>query len=82
MDPKDHADARFTAYLALAKLEDADGLEALADHAARNVPHRPAPDAWLLIGSFVAADPSVVSARISDEMSLGRTQDAVTDWRG
>ncbi|MEY8437150.1 response regulator receiver protein [Atopobiaceae bacterium 24-176] len=162
LDPKDHADARFTAYLALAKLEDEQGLADLSQHAATNVSHRPAPDAWLLIasmalaakrgdrteahrhlqalldgyphagmvlstqselpdgvfarlavepysndelvlavsessvifqegvdlkgmgalGSFVADDPSVMSARISDEISLGATQDALTPGRG
>lgn len=49
LDPSDHADVRFTAALAYAKLEDAAGLEALLDRCSRTVPGRQRPDAWALL---------------------------------
>lgn len=50
LDPTDHADARFTAYLAFAKLEDAAGLEAFARTASRAVIRSATPaDAWLTL---------------------------------
>lgn len=50
LDPTDQADARFTAYLAFAKLEDAAGLEALARTTGRTAVRGATPaDAWLAI---------------------------------
>lgn len=51
LDPADHADVRFTAALAYAKLEDPEGLAALQERCGHAVPGRGRPDAWLLLAT-------------------------------
>lgn len=55
LDPADHADVRFTAALAYAKLEDAQGLEGLLDRCSRSVQGRSRPDAWELLARCALA---------------------------
>ncbi len=55
VDPSDMSDARFTLALALAKLEDEAGLDALARRYHTLCPSRGANDAWLLIARMALA---------------------------
>lgn len=55
VDPADMSDARFTLALALAKLEDEAGLDALAGRYHTLCPSRGANDAWLLIARMALA---------------------------
>lgn len=55
LDPADHGDVRFTAALAYAKLEDAEGLASLVERCSTSVPNRPLPDAWTLLATMALA---------------------------
>ena len=55
LDPKDPADARWTAALAFAKLDDGEGLVAFVEEARLAYESRPAPDAWLVIARLALA---------------------------
>lgn len=55
LDAHDGADARFTAALAYAKLEDEEGLDALQDTMRARGMVRPASDAWMLLARLALA---------------------------
>lgn len=55
LDPRDGADVRFTAALAYAKLEDEQGLDALAESGRKAGRSRPADDAWMQLSRIALA---------------------------
>lgn len=55
LDPQDTSDARFTAAIAYAKLEDEAGLDALARHEASRGVRRDGDDAWMQLAHITLA---------------------------
>lgn len=67
LDPRDMADVRYTAYLALAKLEDAEGLEQLARTHERPAAHGLTPAGTEPVNGWLGLSRAAVRLRRGDE---------------